>query len=123
MRWDEVGACRGQYIEDFYPENNVVLNAVKDICSDCPVRTACLIASIPEKYGFWAGKTMIDRDRLRKSAGIRLAPDDADVARYRTAADEGWRTGDYLAALGKVVGAGAAGQILEADGVISRRVA
>lgn len=123
MRWDEVGACRGQYIEDFYPDNNVVLKAVKDICSDCPARTACLIASIPERYGFWAGKTMIDRDRLRKSAGIRLAPDDGDVPHYRSAADEGWRTGDYVAALSKVLGADVAIQILEADGVISRRVA
>ena len=123
MRWDGVSSCRGQYIEDFYPENNVVLNAVKNICSGCPTRTACLIASIPERHGFWAGKTMSDRDRLRKSAGITLSRDDADVPKYRAAADEGWRTGDYATALGKVVGADTASRILEADGVISRRVA
>lgn len=123
MNWDDIGACRGQYVEDFYPDNNVVLSAVKGICAQCPVRSACLIASIPERYGFWAGKTMVDRERLRTSNGIRLAQDDADLPRYRRAAREGWRTGDYVAALAQVVGLPVATRILEGDGGISRRVA
>lgn len=118
-----MSACRGQYVEDFYPENNVVVNAVRDICMGCPVRAACLTASIPERYGFWAGMTLSDRNRLRSEAGIRLQANDADVPRYRRAAEEGWRTGDYAAALGRLIGIRNARQILEDAGVLSRRVA
>ena len=104
MNWDEIGACRGQYVEDFYPDNNVVLNEVKNICAQCPVRKACLIASIPERYGFWAGLTQIDRQRLRSRIGYSIAASDADVAAFRAAAQEGFRTGDYAAALASVIG-------------------
>ena len=110
--WDDISACRGQYIDDFYPEVNVVLKPVKNICQTCPVRQACLIASIPERYGFWAGNTMADRDRLRTRNGIRLAPDDGDISRYRHAASEGWRTGDYVTALSEVLGRSTAARIL-----------
>ena len=123
LGWAEIASCREQYVEDFYPENCVVLNAVKEICHGCPAKTPCLIASIPEMHGLWAGNTMSDRHRLRERAGVRIAPDDRDVARYRRAADEGWRTGDYPAALSKVVGAEVATRILEGNGDLPRRVA
>lgn len=103
-QWDEFAACRGQYTEEFYPDNNVVLDVTKLVCAGCPVRTACLVASIPERYGFWAGLTMTDRDRLRSKIGYSIAPSDGDVAAFRAAAQEGFRTGDYAGALASVIG-------------------
>jgi WhiB family redox-sensing transcriptional regulator len=123
MNWETGAACQGQFIDDFYPDSNTVLNAVKRICAGCPVREACLVAAIPERHGFWAGLTMIDRERLRASANIVLAPDDGDVGRYRRASQEAWRTGDYVTALGKILGVPVARRILEDNGVVSRRVA
>lgn len=113
MNWDEIGACRGQYVEDFYPENNIILNAVKDICAQCPVRKACLIASIPERYGFWAGLNQSDRERLRSKIGYAIAASDTDVAAFRAAAQEGFRTGDYAGALASVIGATRARKVEE----------
>ena len=121
VEWDEISACRGQFIDDFYPENNVVLKQAKDICAECPVRKACLVASIPERHGMWAGLTMSDRQRMRSRENIVLAPNDEDVAAYRRAAREGWRTGDYVAALSEVLGRKSAARILgEADEHASR---
>lgn len=121
VEWDDISACRGQFIDDFYPENNVVLKSAKDICTECPVRQACLIASIPERHGMWAGLTMSDRQRMRSRENIVLAPNDEDVAAYRRAAREGWRTGDYVAALSEVLGRKSAARILgEADEHASR---
>lgn len=122
MNWDDIGACRGQYVEDFYPDNNVVVNQVKNICVQCPVRTACLIASIPERYGFWAGLTQVDRERLRSRIGYVIAASDADVAAFRAAAQEGFRTGDYAGALASVIGVTKARKVEEV-GVDSRLTA
>ena len=113
MKWDDIGSCRGQYVEVFYPDNNVVLNEVKNICTKCPVRTACLVASIPERYGFWAGLTQADRQRLRSKIGYSIAAGDADVAAFRAAAQEGFRTGDYAGALASVIGSTRARKVEE----------
>jgi hypothetical protein len=123
VEWDDISACRGQYLDDFYPENNVVLKSAKDICTECPVRQACLIASIPERHGMWAGLTMSDRQRMRSRENIVLAPNDEDVAAYRRAAREGWRTGDYLAALGSLLPPSSAARILEVLDVGPQRAA
>jgi len=42
-------------------------------CASCPVKEQCLDHALKyEKYGYWAGKSSIDRKKMRKELGIEL---------------------------------------------------
>lgn len=74
--WRRRAACRGIDAEVFYPdtEDEVDAAAAKAICTQCPVREACLEHALAhrEREGVWGGTTERERRRIvrqrRKSA-------------------------------------------------------
>jgi WhiB family redox-sensing transcriptional regulator len=74
--WRKRAACRGLNVEIFYPDPDDDADATegKAICSECPVRQACLEHALAdrEREGIWGGTTERERRRIvrqrRKSA-------------------------------------------------------
>ncbi|WP_435969329.1 WhiB family transcriptional regulator [Streptomyces sp. Qhu_M48] len=60
------GLCTELDPDLFFPErvNAATIHAVKSICVDCPIRTACLNQALDngEQYGIWGG---LDERELR----------------------------------------------------------
>lgn len=106
--WKDHAACRGQYADDFYFENGSPPKAMQNMCRTCPVREACAIASVAEKFGYWAGTEAGERRRLRKKANIVLEELDQDVPRFAAAADRAMYSGDNVGELAKEIGPTAA---------------
>ena len=74
--WRSAGRCRGSDPAIFYPppEDEILAEEAKMICTTCPVRQPCLehALSTREKHGVWGGLTERERRRVlrqrRKSA-------------------------------------------------------
>ena len=74
--WRKQAACRGLDVEAFYPmsEDEADAAEAKAICTECPVRQACLEHALAhrEREGVWGGTTERERRRIvrqrRKSA-------------------------------------------------------
>ncbi len=64
--WVERGSCRDSAIE-FYTDDAAERRVAKAVCSDCPVRGACLDFALEndEQYGVWGGMTPSERTRER----------------------------------------------------------
>jgi WhiB family redox-sensing transcriptional regulator len=68
--WRDHAECRGVDPGIFHPddeeENDFSAEAAKAICSECPVREACLehAITVREKHGVWGGLTARERRRL-----------------------------------------------------------
>lgn len=70
--WMQAGACRHEDPALFFG-GVAELNQARRICSRCPVQRQCAdYALAHEEHGTWAGMSERERDRLRKSRGIRL---------------------------------------------------
>lgn len=60
--------------EVMFPESwwgkpsNVILEAAKEVCMDCPVKLMCLETALAndEEYGVWGGLTADERRRLKR---------------------------------------------------------
>lgn len=75
MAWADLGACRGEDQDLFYPVNGagfaVDAARVRPICQACPVFASCHAWAVEhETEGIWAATTPKDRRRLRKAMGI-----------------------------------------------------
>lgn len=66
MSWRTRGACLGLDARIFYPETEEEAGPAKEICEECPVKTACLEYALAhrEKDGVWGGCTERDRRRI-----------------------------------------------------------
>jgi Transcription factor WhiB len=62
----ELAKCRGM-LDLFFDERPAQVAYAKHICSDCPIKQACLITSLEyaEPYGVWAG---LDYEERRATA-------------------------------------------------------
>jgi WhiB family redox-sensing transcriptional regulator len=69
--WMTDAACAQVGMDLFFPERNEGA-AAKAVCSECPVRDACLEYAIAndEQYGVWGG--------MSTSARVRLAHENGD---------------------------------------------
>jgi hypothetical protein len=71
--WDNA-ACRGVYTDLFYSveeERSIMqyhyINALRSICSACPLWKECLTYAFEnERYGVWGGLTSIERMGLKE---------------------------------------------------------
>jgi hypothetical protein len=79
-KFDGSQNCANLDTEFFYPvseldEQQVTIRMLKKVCSDCPFKQPCQeYALAHERYGFWAGMTTHERDRVRKVKGWGLVP-------------------------------------------------
>jgi len=66
MSWQKRAACAGLETEIFYPATDEEADLAKEICTECPVREACLeyALSTREKEGIWGGCTERERRRI-----------------------------------------------------------
>lgn len=66
--WKLDALCRGMNPNVFFPErgDHYPVQAARDLCSRCPVKTACLQANLWERDGIYGGTTPSDRKKLRK---------------------------------------------------------
>lgn len=109
-RWPELANCVGTYVDEFYPSGpgaggTFVRLTVRDLCTDCPVRDACRVASVGERWGWWGGLSQVDREEMRAAIGYEMPDLDSDVAnKFHRAADRGYATDDMLGALARIIG-------------------
>lgn len=66
--WRLQAACRGLDPAIFYPstEDEADAEPAKEVCAQCPIRTACLEHALTrrEKDGVWGGATEKERRRM-----------------------------------------------------------
>lgn len=65
--WQARALCAQTDPEAFFPEKGGSTRAAKRICSDCPVRTACLDYALEqrERFGVWGGLSERERRVLQ----------------------------------------------------------
>ncbi len=64
--WRSQARCKGIDPEVFYPIAEDDYEEAKSICSECPVRLACLeyALAVRERDGIWGGATEKERRRI-----------------------------------------------------------
>ena len=69
--WQRYAACRGQGIEEFFPEEGSGATRAAAICAPCPVAEECLAYALdnPALKGVWAGTSERRRRRMRMATG------------------------------------------------------
>jgi WhiB family redox-sensing transcriptional regulator len=74
MSWASEGNCRGLPVDLFFlSRGSPISPTVKEACGTCPVQEQCLQHAIQyERYGIWAGTNEDQRQKLRRSKGIKL---------------------------------------------------
>jgi WhiB family transcriptional regulator, redox-sensing transcriptional regulator len=67
VNWKKDGACFGMDPDLFFPVDGLMTPQAAAACDRCPVREPCLEFGLHEEFGIWGGKTVRDRQRLRKA--------------------------------------------------------
>lgn len=70
LAWQADALCAQTDPEAFFPEKGGSTRDAKRVCSECPVRDACLEYAMEndERFGIWGGLSERERRRLRKQA-------------------------------------------------------
>lgn len=70
LSWQADALCAQTDPEAFFPEKGGSTRDAKRVCSECPVREACLEYAMEndERFGIWGGLSERERRRLRKQA-------------------------------------------------------
>ncbi|MDY3048354.1 MAG: WhiB family transcriptional regulator [Rothia sp. (in: high G+C Gram-positive bacteria)] len=68
LSWQADALCAQTDPEAFFPEKGGSTRDAKRVCSECPVREACLQYAMEndERFGIWGGLSERERRRLRK---------------------------------------------------------
>jgi WhiB family redox-sensing transcriptional regulator len=71
--WVLRARCRGVQPTIFFPDSDDAAQAALELCSQCPVREACLEYALETKevLGVWGGTTELERRRMRRRARRR----------------------------------------------------
>ncbi len=66
-RWRELAACRGAYLNLFFPGRGESAEPARRVCSGCAVREPCLDYALSHgiTYGIWGGLAERERRALR----------------------------------------------------------
>lgn len=72
LSWQADALCAQTDPEAFFPEKGGSTRDAKRVCSECPVREACLDYAMEndERFGIWGGLSERERRRLRKQASL-----------------------------------------------------
>ena len=73
-QWQDLGGCTDSDPEAFFPSSGAEPDdAVRKICTACPVREDCLVDAIRrgEEFGIWGGLTYAERLVEARRRGIR----------------------------------------------------
>jgi WhiB family transcriptional regulator, redox-sensing transcriptional regulator len=73
--WARQASCRALDAELFFPVTMNDEEAAKRVCSNCPVREACLDHAMRngEAFGIWGGLNLRERRGLRRSRAVPTA--------------------------------------------------
>ena len=74
--WRDAALCAQADPELFFPENGASPEAAEAICRTCPVRCDCLLDSLDEPFGVWAGLGPPQRRHARRLLGRGASPED-----------------------------------------------
>lgn len=68
LDWKADAACRNLDTKLFFPDSESETGRALAICSECPVREACLDFALRTRQndGVWGGRTEPERRRLRR---------------------------------------------------------
>ncbi len=75
--WMSEGNCRNEPPSRFFPSDGVGVDAARQLCATCPVKSACLEYALRNKidHGVWGGTSERERRRIlrqrRLDAGAR----------------------------------------------------
>ena len=71
--WMDAGNCRSVSPSVFFPSDGVGVEVARQVCRDCPVKTACLEYALANHidHGVWGGTS--ERERRRIARRRRLA--------------------------------------------------
>jgi len=74
--WVADAGCVGEEPAVFFAQSGPKLEAAKEICAGCPVRTDCLEHALEERYeyGTWAGMTGRERRALIRERELAADP-------------------------------------------------
>lgn len=71
--FDGTEACAGVGEAMFFTKDAAAIRNARTLCAGCPMLAACNDWSMEhEEFGFWAGKTALERERERLDLGITL---------------------------------------------------
>jgi WhiB family redox-sensing transcriptional regulator len=69
--WREQAACRNHPFPDvfFSDAHDVQRYTIREWCSECPVRTQCLLEALDndQQWGTWGGLSARERNKLRRT--------------------------------------------------------
>jgi WhiB family transcriptional regulator, redox-sensing transcriptional regulator len=84
LGWQERASCQAAEATAFFaPDSERIRErekreaAAKRVCSQCPVRQACLehALTVPEQFGIWGGLTELERqEEMRRRRGASTRP-------------------------------------------------
>lgn len=68
LEWMAEGHCRHYPPSVFFPSDGVGVDRARQICSECPVKAACLDYALTNgiDHGVWGGCSERERRRLQK---------------------------------------------------------
>lgn len=75
--WMSEGNCRNEPPSRFFPSDGVGVDAARQLCATCPVKSMCLEYALRNKidHGVWGGTSERERRRIlrqrRLDAGAR----------------------------------------------------
>jgi WhiB family transcriptional regulator, redox-sensing transcriptional regulator len=71
--FDGTEACAGVGEAMFFTKDLAAIRDARKLCAGCPMLVACDTWSMErEEFGFWAGRTALERERIRKEQGLTL---------------------------------------------------
>ena len=76
LGWQDRALCAQTDPEAFFPEKGGSTREAKKVCRGCEVRAECLEFALEndERFGIWGGMSERERRRLKREAGLTLAP-------------------------------------------------
>ena len=75
--WMDAGNCRSVSPSVFFPSDGVGVEVARQVCRDCPVKTACLEYALANHidHGVWGGTSERERRRIARRHRVGAGPE------------------------------------------------
>jgi WhiB family transcriptional regulator, redox-sensing transcriptional regulator len=71
--YDGTEPCNSLGLPVYFGKTPADLNRARQVCAGCPLLEACSAWAVEhEEFGFWAGMTAPERERIRRERGLTL---------------------------------------------------